>query len=98
TLGNLDYTHTFPNSSVLSVSGLYEYARFEGFTRNNNLHYPSTGDTMQYTANTNSSPLHGYRFKADYAVEIGRGKLESGYQFRYQKQTGDFLYQEQIPG
>src|SRR5690606_33874077 len=23
TLGNLDYTHTFPNSSVLSVSGLY---------------------------------------------------------------------------
>jgi outer membrane receptor protein involved in Fe transport len=31
-------------------------------------------------------------------MTIGQGKLESGYQFRYQRQTGTFLYQNAILG
>jgi outer membrane receptor protein involved in Fe transport len=48
--------------------------------------------------NTGSSPLHGLRLKADYVVNIGKGKLESGYQYRYQNQTGEFFYQQAIIG
>jgi outer membrane receptor protein involved in Fe transport len=33
--------------------------------------------------------------KADYAKNIGKVLWESGYQFRYQSQEGDFLYQDQ---
>ncbi len=95
-LGNLDYTHSFKNKSTLTLSGLYEHARFEGFTKNNNLNISDYTDTIQYVLNTGTSPLNAVRLKLDYA--LGKGKLENGYQLRYQKQTGSFLYQEAILG
>ncbi|HXH98849.1 MAG TPA: TonB-dependent receptor [Sphingobacteriaceae bacterium] len=97
-LGNLDYTHTFANKSSLTVSGLYEYAKLDGFTKNRNLDVSDYSDTLQYVLNTGTSPLNGLRAKIDYAINIGKGKLESGYQLRYQKQTGSFLYQEALLG
>ncbi|MBB6238016.1 outer membrane receptor protein involved in Fe transport [Pedobacter sp. AK013] len=92
TLGNLDYTHTFADKSSLSASVLYENANLYGNTRNRNLGYPNTSDTIQYVFNPYKNPINGYRFKLDYAVNIGKGKLESGYQFRYDTQDGQFDY------
>lgn len=95
TLSNLDYTHTFSNKSSLTVSGLFEYDELDGYTHNRNLNYPDTNTLQQYTANTNTNPLHGYRVQADYSANIGTGKLEAGYLFKYQKQNGSFLTQQQ---
>jgi len=97
-LVNLDYTHTFHNKSALTISGLYEYALLDGYTQNLNANLQEHTDTLDYVLNTNKSPLNGLRGKADYTINIGKGKLESGYQFRYQKQTGSFLYQNAILG
>jgi len=92
TLGNLDYTHTFADKSSLTASLLYENANLYGNTRNRNLGYPNTADTIQYVFNPYKNPINGYRFKLDYAINIGKGKLESGYQFRYDTQDGQFDY------
>lgn len=92
TLGNLDYTHTFADKSSLTASLLYENANLYGNTRNRNLGYPNTSDTIQYVFNPYKNPINGYRFKLDYAINIGKGKLESGYQFRYDTQDGQFDY------
>jgi len=95
-LVNADYAHTFKNKSTFSFSGLYEYALLSGFTKNLNTNPINHSDTLGYVLNTANSPLSGLRLKADYSVNIGKGKLESGYQFRYQYQTGSFLYQDAI--
>ncbi|TCK83649.1 TonB-dependent receptor domain-containing protein [Albibacterium bauzanense] len=92
TLGNFDYTHTFANKSSLTASVLYENADLFGNTKNRNLKYPNTADTIQYVYNPYKNPINGYRFKLDYVVNIGEGKLESGYQFRYDTQDGQFDY------
>lgn len=95
-LVNLDYTHTFLNKSSLSLSVLYEGAVLEGFTRNLNTVIDNPRDTLDFTYNPARSPLNGLRLKADYAINIGKGKWESGYQFRQQNQTGRFEYLEAI--
>jgi ferric enterobactin receptor len=95
---NTDYTHTFTNKSALSFSGLYEYAVLDGFTKNLNANSAEHNDTLDYVLNTANSPLSGIRLKADYSINLGKGKLESGYQCRYQYQTGSFLHQDAIIG
>jgi ferric enterobactin receptor len=97
-LVNLDYQHKFENKSSLNFSGLYEYAKFDGFTKNRNLNQNNYLDTLQYVLNTGNSPLNAIRGKIDYTLPLGNGKLETGYQIRYQKQKGSFLYQEAILG
>jgi ferric enterobactin receptor len=91
TLGNLDYTHLFANQSSLTTSFLYEYDNLYGTTHNLNL-TELGGDTIQYVQNPYQKPINGYRFKLDYSVPLGYGKLESGYQFRYDSQYGNFDY------
>lgn len=91
TLGNFDYTHIFSNKSSLTASFLYEYDDLFGTTLNYNLTEPG-GDIIQYVQNPYEKPIEGYRFKLDYAVGIGSGKLESGYQFRNDSQDGNFDY------
>lgn len=92
TLGNLDYTHLFRNRSVLAVSLLYEHANLYGDTKNRNLDYPKNSDTLQYVFNPYRNPINGYRFKLDYTRKTRTGKWESGYQFRYDTQNGQFDY------
>ncbi|MDF3076815.1 MAG: TonB-dependent receptor [Sphingobacteriaceae bacterium] len=92
TLGNLDYTHTFKNKSTLTASGLYEKASLYGNTNNRNLKYPVTGQMIQQVFNPYENPIEGYRLKLDHSVPLGKGKLESGYQFRYDTQNGTFDY------
>lgn len=94
TLGNIDYTHTFPNKSSLSLSGLLESGSVNSLTQNVNQGYPNTAQTIQQVKNNGRNPLDAYRLKADYSISIGKGKLESGYQYRNQKQNGVFLYED----
>jgi ferric enterobactin receptor len=92
TFGNFDYTHTFINKSTLTASLLYEHANLYGNTNNSNLNYPGKNVVFQQVYNPYTNPINGYRFKFDHSIVIGKGKLESGYQFRYDKQDGQFDY------
>ncbi|PTQ93995.1 outer membrane receptor protein involved in Fe transport [Mucilaginibacter yixingensis] len=91
-LANFDYTHTFADKSTLVAGMVYEHADLYGNTRNRNLHYPNTADTIQYVYNPYKRPISGYRFKLDHSLPLGKGKLESGYQLRYDTQDGQFDY------
>ena len=92
TLGNVDYTHKFRNNSTLTASALFESAKLYGNTWNRNLVYPGNTQLLQEVRNPYENPIEGYRFRLDYSVNIGKGKLESGYQFRYDTQDGKFDY------
>jgi ferric enterobactin receptor len=91
---NLDYSHTFPNAAVVSVSGLAEKANVYGYTKNANLNITNSKDTIQNTLNTGENPLNAYRLKVDFEKSLGVGKLSSGYQYRQQDQNGMFEYLE----
>jgi ferric enterobactin receptor len=91
-IANLDFVHTFGNKSTLSVSGLLEHDKLSGYTKNRNLRSIESTDTLQYTLNTNTRPLRGYRLKADYGFNLGAGKVESGYQYRTHEDEGNFVY------
>ncbi|MEN9907447.1 MAG: hypothetical protein RLZZ540_588 [Bacteroidota bacterium] len=91
-LGNFDYSHTFKNNSKLSTSAIYEKANLYGNTTNKNLDYPNKSTLFQLVTNPYSNPINGYRLKLDYSATIGEGKLETGYQYRWDKQDGTFDY------
>jgi ferric enterobactin receptor len=91
---NLDYTHTFKNAASLTLSGLYEKARIDGWTKNANLNILNINDTIQNTQNNGKNPLDAFRFKVDYEKTVGIGKFSAGYQFRHQQQNGGFDYLE----
>ena len=92
TLTNLDYTHTFANKSNLTTSILYEKADLYGNTINKNLDLATKSIVLQEVNNPYKNPIDGFRFKLDYAIAIGSGKLESGYQYRFDQQKGMFDY------
>lgn len=91
-LGSFGYSHTFKNNSKLSTSAIYESANLYGNTVNKNLNYPNKITIFQLVTNPYSNPLNGYRLKLDYSIAIGKGKLETGYQFRWDTQNGKFDY------
>lgn len=95
TVGNLDYTHRFKNKSDITLSALIETADLEGLTTNVNLAEPGRTTVLQSTRNPGDNPLDAFRLQADYTIRIGNGKLETGYQYRYQEQKGDFTYLDQ---
>lgn len=91
-IATLDYEVDLGRERKLAVSGLYERTLLGGPTDNVILDYPALTDTIQYQFNTNDNPLDGYRFNLDYTGKIGEATWESGYQFRYLRHPGDFLY------
>ncbi len=91
-IANIDYSHSFQNKTSLTASFLYEYDDLYGNTKNLNQGWPKATDTLQYTYNPNTNPLHGLRVVLSYNYKIGKLNIESGYQFRYNKQEGNFLY------
>jgi outer membrane receptor protein involved in Fe transport len=91
-IATLDYELKFSEDRKLSLSGLYERTVLGGPTDNTVLDYPALTDTIQYQFNTNDNPLDGYRFNIDYSAKLGSATWESGYQFRYLKHPGEFLY------
>ncbi|SEJ04914.1 Outer membrane receptor proteins, mostly Fe transport [Dyadobacter sp. SG02] len=93
--GNLDYLHRFADKSELTLSGLAESAELDGLTTNINLSEPGRTRTLQSTRNPGENPLNAFRLQADYVAPIGKGKLETGYQYRNQVQKGVFQYLDQ---
>jgi ferric enterobactin receptor len=91
---NLDYGHIFKNNGVVTLSGLYENAVIDGWTKNANLNISNIKDTIQNTLNNGNNPLDAFRLKLDYEQKIGIGKLSTGYQYRHQNQNGNFEYFE----
>ena len=92
-IASLDYERSWDDGDrALSVSSLYESTLLGGPTDNLILDYPELSDTLQYQYNTNDNPLDGYRFNVDYRSRLGAATWESGYQFRYLRHPGDFLY------
>ena len=91
-IATLDYALELPNDAQLSFSGLYERTLLGGPTDNLIVTAPGSVDTLQYQFNTNDNPLDGYRFNADYAGKLGAATWASGYQYRYLRHPGDFLY------
>ncbi len=91
-LGSIDYTHSFKNNSKLTASAIYEHANLYGNTLNNNVDYPSKTTIFQLVTNPYTNPINAYRIKLDYSANLGKGKLETGYQFRHDNQDGTFDY------
>lgn len=91
-LGSLDYTHSFDNGSKLSASAIYESADLYGNTINQNLDFATKSTLFQLVTNPYTNPISGYRLKIDYSVNLGKGKLEAGYQYRDDQQDGRFDY------
>ena len=91
-LGSFEYSHTFKNNSKLATSAIYENANLYGNTINKNLDYPNKSAIFQLVTNPYTNPINGYRLKLDYSTNIGKGKLETGYQYRRDKQDGTFDY------
>jgi len=91
---NFDYTHRFINESSLSFSALQENAMLDGFTKNRNLNINDYRDTLQYTYNTGQNPLKALRIKVDFEKSMKLGRFSAGYQYRNQRQKGEFTYWE----
>jgi ferric enterobactin receptor len=91
-LGSLDYTHTFANKSTLTAGLQYEHDNLYGGTLNRNLQYPDTKDTIQFVNNPYRRPISAFRARLDHSIHIGAGRLESGFQYRYDTQDGVFDY------
>ncbi|NDE10805.1 MAG: TonB-dependent receptor [Chitinophagia bacterium] len=98
TLANLDWAHSFSDKSNIYFSALYEYAGLSGSTSNNNILSRGSNDTLQYTINPYTNPLNAFRLKTDYSKKIRNGNLQSGLQYRYDSQDGDFQYLTKIIG
>lgn len=91
-IGSLDYSFKLDDKSSLKLSGLYERTILGGPTDNVSLSWPNTSTTYQLQYNDNDNPLDGVRLQADYSRKAGNQTWESGYQFRYLKHPGDFVY------
>lgn len=91
-ISTIDYDLQLSDDQKLTMSALYERTLLGGPTDNVVLAFPALVDTLEYQFNTNDNPLDGFRFNIDYTGRIGAATWESGYQFRYLKHPGDFLY------
>ena len=92
TLASLGSSHQLSKATQLSFSLQYEGADLESLTTNQNLSYPGLKQMIQETINPSKNPLHAYRLKWDLTGKKGRRVWQTGYQFRYDEQLGDFLY------
>lgn len=92
TLASLGSSHQISKATQLSFSLQYEGAALESLTTNQNLSYPGLKTMIQETINPSKNPLHAYRLKADLTDKKGSRVWQTGYQFRYDEQLGDFLY------
>jgi len=98
TLANIDYNHQFSAKQKIVFSALYERANLTGVTYNNDIKAINSFDTLQYTINPNSNPLDAIRVKVDYTKTLKSATIQAGYQYRYDVQDGNFLYQTKALG
>jgi len=98
-IGSMDYEQDLGNGWSGVASVLYEYTELGGPSRNINVGFPATGDTLQHQRNRNDNPLNGLRMNLDFRKKWGNGPLlEWGYQFRHLLHTGDFAFEQRVLG
>ena len=88
----LDFTYQYkinPRHS-LQLGAIYEFANIYGSTKNGNIE--NSIDTVQWTHNTYTNPLHGLRFSIQHNWKLENAELVSGYQLRNDSQKGNFEY------
>lgn len=88
----LDFSYQYKISAVhsLQVGGIYEYARIYGSTQNGNIR--NLVDTVQWTHNKYTNPLHGFRLSLQHGLTLKNAELLTGYQLRKDSQKGNFEY------
>ena len=93
TLASLSSNHKLTDQITFSSSLQYEGADLSSLTTNFNYNRTDKSQLYQETRNPATNPLHAYRYKADLTHTKGNRTWQTGYQFRYDLQRGDFLYQ-----
>lgn len=89
---NLTYAHDFKNKSNLTILGQYEYSVLGGPVDDQNI-AENSSHVLLHVKNLENSPLNSFRAQADYSSPLRENlKLETGLQFRYLDQKGDFRY------
>jgi ferric enterobactin receptor len=93
TLATLGSTHKLSSATSFNTSLQYEGADLTSLTTNYNYNSTEKSQLYQETINPGSNPLHAYRYKVDLTHTKGNSSWQTGYQFRYDIQRGDFVYQ-----
>lgn len=87
---DFNYQYKFNDAHVLQATAIYEYANIYGSTKNANIEREI--DTVQWTNNNYTNPLHGLRISVQHQWKLTHGELISGYQLRNDRQRGNFEY------
>jgi ferric enterobactin receptor len=91
-LVNLGYNHKISNQSSINFTLQYEGAKLSGLTTNKNYNNETKSLLFQQTNNPSANPLDAVRFKTDYTIKVNGKTFNAGYQFRNDKQNGEFEY------
>jgi ferric enterobactin receptor len=84
--------HQFGKKIIVSQSFQYEGAVLESLTSNFNYADRSKLLLYQETSNPGKNPLNAFRWKADVKKSNEHFTWQTGIQFRYDEQNGDFKY------
>lgn len=95
---NADYTHKFSDNHSLTFSN--QYYSWEGLDDNLLTVYRSNSDFLEQSVDYRNNYLReNYNYQVrnnlDYSRPLGKGKLEAGYQFRYEKRDNELVYRNQ---
>ncbi len=93
---DLSYEFALNKNHGFKVGSIYEIANIYGSTNNGNI--ANQSDTVQWARNIYRNPLAGYRLSLDYNWNLGKGKFQSGYQYRQDSQEGEFDYYQSENG
>jgi ferric enterobactin receptor len=91
-LANVGYDHKLSGKAKINFSVQYEGANLTGLTINKNFNNIGRAVLFQQTNNPSSNPLNAIRFKTDYTFKNNTSTINMGYQFRNDKQDGNFEY------
>jgi ferric enterobactin receptor len=91
-LANVGYDHKLSGKAKINFSLQYEGANLTGLTINKNFNNIGRAVLFQQTNNPSSNPLNAIRFKTDYTFKNNTSTINMGYQFRNDKQDGNFEY------
>ncbi len=98
TLASLSSLHRIGTNATLAFNGQYEGADLSSLTTNRNLAGRHASIDYQSTSNPGHNPLNAWRAKTDYTHKKGETQWQAGYQFRYDRQDGNFSYLYRNPG
>src|SRR5690606_5211349 len=87
---DFSYQYKINPTHSLQLGAIYEFANIYGSTKNGNIE--NNIDTVQWTHNTYTNPLHGLRLSLQHSWKLNNAELTSGYQLRNDRQKGNFEY------